>query len=294
MRCEECLLLIEEYFDGEVGEPTAGLMAAHMAACAACAGAYKGLNREQNFYRRYECDAEPTPAFWTNVMAKARQGDVPQSPRYLPALRERLANAFRTPGPLRFSPSLTALIVLVAIGLTAAVMRYTGLRSGTRDQMTASQSSSASPVPSPELKTATVLPGPVENGAKGKPVGQQVASGSERKSSILTARSRENARHLSRRPVASDDEMTADELAREAEQKYLTAIAILSRDVNRRRSLLDPETIAQFEQTLAAVDRTIAGTRRAVREHPDDPVALQYMLTAYAKKVEVLRTMASY
>ena len=81
---------------------------------------------------------------------------------------------------------------------------------------------------------------------------------------------------------------------REAEQKYLAAISILSRDVNRRRSRLDPETVARFEQTLAAVDRTIAGTRRAVREHPDDPVAVQYMLTAYAKKIDVLREMASY
>ena len=42
------------------------------------------------------------------------------------------------------------------------------------------------------------------------------------------------------------------------------------------------------------LDRTIADTRKAVRQHPDDPVAVQYMLTAYAKKVDVLREMVDY
>jgi hypothetical protein len=97
-----------------------------------------------------------------------------------------------------------------------------------------------------------------------------------------------------RKPESPNRGLSPDELVREAEQKYLAAIAILSRDVNRRRSRLDADTRARFEQTLAAVDRTIAGTRRAVRQHPGDPVAVQYMLTAYAKKVEVLREMASY
>lgn len=69
---------------------------------------------------------------------------------------------------------------------------------------------------------------------------------------------------------------------------------MLSRDVNRRRSRLDAETVARFEQTLAAVNRTIADTRRAARKHPGDPVATQYMLTAYARKVDVLREMVGY
>ena len=87
---------------------------------------------------------------------------------------------------------------------------------------------------------------------------------------------------------------TPDQLIREAEQKYLAAISILSRDVNRHRSQLDAETALRFERTLAAIDRTITDTRRAVREHPGDPVAAQYMLTAYAKKVDVLREMIGY
>jgi type VI protein secretion system component VasF len=93
---------------------------------------------------------------------------------------------------------------------------------------------------------------------------------------------------------ATEHKPTSDELVREAEQKYVAAIAMLSRDVNRRRSQLEPEMAARFERTLAAVDRTIADTRRAARQHPGDPVAAQYMLTAYAKKVDVLREIIGY
>jgi hypothetical protein len=79
---------------------------------------------------------------------------------------------------------------------------------------------------------------------------------------------------------------------REAEQKYLKAIAALSRDVGRRRRALDPETAGRFESGLAAVDRAIAETRAAARRHPRDPVVVQYMMAAYSKKVDLLRDMA--
>jgi hypothetical protein len=79
----------------------------------------------------------------------------------------------------------------------------------------------------------------------------------------------------------------------EAEQKYLAAIAMLSRNASRKRPQMDPLTLAKLDRAIASIDRTIAGTRKAVREHPDDPVAVQYMLTAYARKVDVLREMAA-
>ena len=85
---------------------------------------------------------------------------------------------------------------------------------------------------------------------------------------------------------------TPAELVREAEHKYLSAIALLSRDLKHQGSQVDPQVLAQFEQALGAIDRTIAATRRVVQEHPNDPVAVQYMLTAYAKKVEVLEEMS--
>jgi hypothetical protein len=80
---------------------------------------------------------------------------------------------------------------------------------------------------------------------------------------------------------------------REAERKYLAAISILARDVDRKQSQIDPETRLKLDQALASIDRTIASTRKAVKERPDDPVAAQYLLSAYARKVDTLREMAS-
>ena len=80
---------------------------------------------------------------------------------------------------------------------------------------------------------------------------------------------------------------------REAEKKYLSAIGQLVRDVSRRHSQLDTESRVKLDRALASIDRTIAATRHIVRKHPDDPVAAQYMLAAYARKVDTLRTLAT-
>jgi hypothetical protein len=68
---------------------------------------------------------------------------------------------------------------------------------------------------------------------------------------------------------------------------------MLSRNANRKRSQMDPATLARLDQAINSIDRTIAGTRQAVRQHPDDPIAVQYMLAAYARKVDVLREIAA-
>jgi hypothetical protein len=87
--------------------------------------------------------------------------------------------------------------------------------------------------------------------------------------------------------------VTAEALLRDAEQKYVKAIAILQRDFEKRRSKLDPQLVAKLDASLASIDRTIAETRKAVHQNSDDPIAVQYMLTAYAKKVEVLRDITA-
>ena len=98
----------------------------------------------------------------------------------------------------------------------------------------------------------------------------------------------------SSKKIESVPRPTVEQLVREAESKYLAAIKILSRDVQRRSSSLDPSVRARLEASIASIDRSIEETRLVVRRSPEDPVAVQYMLTAYAKKVEVLREMASF
>jgi hypothetical protein len=87
---------------------------------------------------------------------------------------------------------------------------------------------------------------------------------------------------------------TVDQVARRAEQEYLSAIKILSRDIKRRRAVISPALLSQIKTALAEVDRTIAATRRVAHEQPRDPVAVQYMASAYENKVELLREVTSW
>jgi hypothetical protein len=85
-----------------------------------------------------------------------------------------------------------------------------------------------------------------------------------------------------------------DLVARRAEQQYLSAIEILSRDIKSRRTIISPALRSQLETALADVDRNIAATRRVAREQPRDPVAVQYLALAYEKKIELLREVSMW
>jgi phage gp29-like protein len=141
------------------------------------------------------------------------------------------------------------------------------------------------------------LPGETE-GIK-EPVKSKEAEGrtegSEIKKSVPIELRAELARGRSL-PVREDalEPKTPVQLVREAEKKYLSAIALLTRDAEQRPSRLDSETRAKLNGALVAVNRTILSTRKAVQQNPNDPLAVQYMLSAYEKKVDVLKEMSSY
>jgi hypothetical protein len=268
------------------------MLARHIASCASCAGAYRRLEREQELFLRYECDAEAAQNFWANVMARAAEERVAQAPGLLSNLRGWFRHVLGNFAAPRFSPSLTALIVLIAIGITVLLMSHANhvekqpvpnSISRSIDQPTIPSMPEAGLKPSDERENRAAKES--DTGTKSQP--QSAQSRRERSGEFVLAANRKSAGRTNHRP-------TPDELVREAEQKYVAAINMLSRDVNHRRTQLDPEAAARFERTLAAVDRTIAETRRAVREHPGDPLAAKYMLTAYSKKVDVLREMVGY
>jgi hypothetical protein len=279
MKCEECQQFLEEYIDGELEMRLAAQVSAHASSCSDCSKAYEELKQEQGLYTHYQRDIEVTPALWAGVEARIRQEKAARSSGMLGGWFERLAGLFATP---RFSPALAAALVLLAIGATVFVMSVMNSRNNNQPLATnptqqdngnpnnANRSVEA-PVPKPEVKreelAGTDKPPIVEKENKPAPQKQLVAK-------------------------APPKQADPAQLVREAEQKYLAAISILSRDVNRRRSQIDPTVLARFDSALADIDRAIKETRRVVREHPDDPVALQYLLSAYAKKVDTLRDMA--
>lgn len=306
MNCEEAQTLLEEHFDGETGPDESARLAAHLAACAACAALSEGLAREQEFYLATAPEPALAPDFWAGVAARARaeEGDA-GAERARAArrgaglwrpLRARAVSAFGAP---RFSPALTAAAVLLAVGLTAAVMKFFDSRRAPSPAAVAREDGApkvpaeATPeAPPPDARqTMAGAPDQTERKSEGRPAGELLAPTEPRR---VVASNSPTPRARPRVEAQGGREPTADELVREAERKYVAAIALLSRDVRRRRPALDAAEAARFEQALATVDRAISDARRAARRRPDDPLAAQYMLAAYARKVDVLRELASH
>lgn len=295
MKCEDCQKVIEEYFDGELEERASIEVRAHLMNCEECAQQLESLNDEQNVYALYVRDVEVSPALWTGIAARIDEEKSGLKGSLITKWRRQLAAIFATP---RLSPALTFALLILSVGATAGIMKYMQSRSASNQPVAQKQPENPQPAPpkvidQPAQKTGGKEDLTVEND------NEQFARGDEKDEDKLPPAYRSADRFESKRAAVTGTkgfpyEKSPDQLVREAEQKYRAAIALLARDAKQRRTLLEPDVRERFEQTLAAVDRTISETRRAARRQPDDPVAVQYMLSAYAKKVEVLREMATY
>ncbi|HLF84679.1 MAG TPA: hypothetical protein VI837_10935, partial [Blastocatellia bacterium] len=271
----------EEYVDGALDHKAATRVTSHTAACAECASFYQEMSREQEVYARYQRDVEVTPVLWASIESRIKQERAAQPEGLISRLRAQLAGAFSAP---RLSPAFAAALVIVAIGATVFVMSRLNSPTAVQEAVTnddasgeSSESNKNGGVAAPAPNTAR---GTNDNALAATP---GIAAPEKRKvaTPAVNPRNRQTAT------------LTPAQLVRDAEQKYLTAIAMLSRDVNRRRSQLDPMMVARFDASLSQIDRTIKETRHVVRENPEDPIALQYLLAAYSKKVDVLREMTN-
>lgn len=271
MKCEEFLSMIEEYFDSELDEKNSRLVATHIAACNGCAVEYDKLCREQELYASYEREVDVTPVLWAGVQARIREE---KAIRPTGRIRQWMDAFFGTP---RLSLVATAALVVIAVGATVAVMSYLNSRNQPNNLSAGNQTAENNPPSNSTTQGGTdnQKPDDVTPPAPEKGGTQPVAFPNKPPRT-----------EAARKP-------TPEQLIREAEQKYVAAIALLSKEVNRRRTEIDPAVLARFDSALAAIDRTIEDTRRAVRQSPNDPIALQYMLAAYAKKVDVMREMAN-
>ena len=288
MKCETCQATLEDYFDGELPAKAAAEVRAHLATCPACAAELAEMREAHEMYARYERDVEVTPALWAGIEGRIKAVRAEQA-----ALADRSATSgwrdwfkglFALP---HISPAFAAALVVLAIGLTVVVMSYLNSRNAVNTGNPVAGGPQALPNAPVNPTSPTQQPEP--------PAVAQTEPGQEKRSSEVKEPVKKPESAPRKQLVASNAKPQAPpdpmKLVREAEQKYLAAIAILSQDVNRHRSQIDPAVLARFDSALSDIDRTIAETRQIVRRNPDDPVALQYLLSAYAKKVDTLRAM---
>lgn len=124
MRCEDCLPLIEEYFDGEVTGQTAAAVSTHLSACADCAAALDALSFEQEIYARYDRGGlEVSPDLWARVSAEIARTPLPESPDarrpFLSRAREYFAAAL---GVLAVRPALASSLALLLVAAAAGTL----------------------------------------------------------------------------------------------------------------------------------------------------------------------------
>jgi len=77
------------------------------------------------------------------------------------------------------------------------------------------------------------------------------------------------------------------------EKDYEQAIASLSKAINAGGdAVLKPQMRADYERSVAVLDKAIEETRRVARRNPKDRDAVEYLMSSYQSKVELLTTVA--
>ena len=295
MKCNEYLGVIDEYIEGELGESDVHQVTMHMAACQECRHRYEALLREHRIYAQYLLDIEAAPALWDGLQAEITKVKTTRESRSWARLSKWFAGPFGMP---HLRPALVASLALIAIGITLSAVRYMNFREvARRDNI--SQKSTSAGIPSP-LPTSNPSANHVGNDREGNKEGNAKSADNTRmastgtnvkRTSLVEIKIRQRSKTTNPNAESSRRELLTDETVRRTERQYLAAITVLYRDFDHRRAQLDPNAVAQVQSALGDIDRAIMDTRQAVREHPGDPVVVQYMMTAYAKKIEVLRQL---
>ena len=291
MNCEACLGMMDELIEGEVDGSLAREATAHIAMCAPCSQLYASLRSEQELFRKYLLEVAPTPALWANLRSELKKEKVIRGSQAQFWLRRWLAISF---GGLNVTPQTATALVLITIGLAIGIIVWLTTSDTSRHQ---AQNPTAGVQPSSEGNRQATRRDPDVTDRQGaandnqKKIPPFSTEGGKKRSGIeVSAAGGAGRRRFGRSPVVP----TVDQVALRVEQQYLSAIEILSRDIKRRRAVISPALLSHLETALAEVDRNIAATRRVAREQPRDPVAVQYLASAYENKVDLLREVTSW
>src|SRR6185295_19702818 len=119
MKCEACLGMMDELIEGELDGSLAREATAHMAMCGPCSQLYANLRYEQELFRKYLLEVEPTPALWATLRSELEKEKVIRASQPQFRLRRWLAIAF---GGWNVTPQMATALVLITIGLAIGIM----------------------------------------------------------------------------------------------------------------------------------------------------------------------------
>lgn len=279
MNCERCQIELEDFLYGELSEARAIVIREHLGNCAACVALRDDLERENEIFAQfYEQTAiEPAGEMWEAIRARINAEPQPLIETEAGWLERLRAGAFGwllAPAMLR-----QAAFAVLLIALTVAVTTIYLKRGENSAVDVAGGGDKIKLTPAPQQTTPAPIPSPSIDVAGD---GQKTKGTSSPKSGRSLVNPPVPARRL------SDQELMNQQIAR-AEREYQKAIGMLDQALAKRRGGLDPELVKQYESSLALIDSSIDASRRALRQRPDDPTAGQFLLAAYAKKLDLMQ-----
>jgi hypothetical protein len=270
MNCERYQIELEDFLYGELSENRAAELRAHLTACPACAQARETLAREQEIFAQYyeQTALEPAPELWEAVRAR-----IQAEPRVVEVVTAEktgwlsgLLAGLLTPAFWRQAAFAMALIV-VSVAVTTFYFK-------SRERNGEGTVATARPSPTPTVNTPLPSPSPTIVATP-----RAVIANNELRVAPKP------------QPVLSEAQLIQTQIAR-AEREYQSAIKLLDRVIARHRDKFAPGLLTQYESSLALIDKSIAESRRALRERPGEAATGQFLLAAYAKKLELMQEIA--
>jgi tetratricopeptide (TPR) repeat protein len=272
MNCISYQNELEDFLSGELDAAQQAAIEAHLSGCTNCRVELRALEQEHQFYKSFyeQNSVEPSDELWAAIHAQIKKEDIRKTswkvkfpdlltPVLMPAILRQIGFA--------------ALLVLVSVGLTSLYFASRKPNATTTAVITLTPEANKNqpaPVPTPEEKIAP----PIEL------VKAKIAAKLIPKPVIKTADRKVN-----------DDELLTLQIAK-AGREYQSAIKLLNRAIAKRQNEYDEGTRLQYQASLGFIDQSIASSRQALKQHPNDASAAQFLLTAYSKKVELMQEIA--
>jgi hypothetical protein len=288
MNCDHCKNELEDFLYGELGEARAAEMGAHLRNCAACAALRDEIDHENEIFGQFyeQTSIDPAADMWEAIRARINSEEPDRTqiergrgwPGRLNRLRARAFGLPLAPTTLR-QAAFAALLVVLSVAATTIYLK-SGQQNDANDLASKGAKGAATPGPRQAAPPAASI-----NSNNGPNNGDPAPKG---------ARPLVNRAAPPRRPIdrkLADQELLNRQIAR-AEREYQKAIRLLDQAIAKQRDRLDPALIKQYESSLALIDDSINASRRALRERPDDPAAGQFLLSAYARKLDLMQEIS--
>jgi len=288
----ECVdeAVLQSYVDDELSPALATSVAAHVAACRACAEALNEVTDENAIFAgAFEAEMTldvPTVRLRERIDAAI---DGMNSPAQISESKHgwslsgwlaSFAGSFKASPQRAFGFASLVVVIAFAAIFAAIQLRRPASTSEPTDAVAinhkqSNPSPSAIATPSPNA-----TPTPDNGGTKSAPTNDS-----------------QQKRHAKPILVPEPDQLRKGDLASAkplpGEANYLKAINSLTSEIAASGETgMKPSLRAEYERNLAVLDQAINSSQRTARRHPNDPDAAEFLYTSYQSKLDLLTTVA--